>query len=1181
MLLPALLYCTLAVNPTIIPLRSEEDLKKISACLTCQYVLLTDIALSTPWVPLGDTSNAFSGLLDGQGHTITFSGFSLSADETAGLFGTMDGATVFNLKLSSSGPMNGLSGAKNLSFGLLAARANGSTVYGCTGTLLGSIDIAGGALTGGGMFGTIVNSSVFRCYASTSVTISVLTGSFIGGLAGNIANTTLESCEARVLITASTDANMSLAGLVGHGQGLSVLNTVVIGSLSLKDSGQKTHIGGIIGHEEAGFSGSVLTSCMCRITVQLVVPEVADVGGLIGFSNYSSTIERCNVALSVIGTWNDIGEVAVIGGVVGSARVKLLNITHTYINNSLSIPPQSDNSTLAIFVGGLVGYINATVALINQSAAIINLNMTVRFLTAGGLVGQIQGALVTIQNSGVSGMITALGEEQHVAIIGGLVGLAAKTTIEQCYYIGNITNTEGIWQCVGVLVGDMKASTLVFSFGVSFIKVYTNTLFAGGVGRLELSMIKGCYIHTSIDAIAIEKIAMGIMAGNQSAGVRIENSFGVGKIKIIGLTSSGSIGAFVGSMSSGRGNESITESYAWGKISIQMSSGDNLQLGGFVGTLSTQVELMSCLAYVEMTSIVVPAATGLLAGAVIANPKDPSPAKQIAFSVVYTIPKEQLYNIKLIGTNAGITIKDSYCAQYNGATDCIFISTLNTQTFLKNFDFVKTFQFNASIANGSLALRTLPVPTSESTIEDPEFVFPGAGSSAAWSASMWQTNPSVLGGYLYLATIDYAPHCGMHNGCHGIGTSPISTLCASGWSGASSLAVPHGCNIFGCTSDSDCSGHGVCSAGACTCANGYTGADCSEPVCVEIDGEACGFDTCVPLASAALTGVCQCQTTEYLTPMGSCAPGCPPLGLGVCLGAKSFACFPGYQAANQCFEYKCTAGADSCNGKGTCTGGACACTGGSTLLAGNCYTPCTASVTTGCLQLGCGEGNSCSNRGKCTPALDEGAASCMCNVDDSGSPTDTTFGGPLCAGCQPGYAVHNNDCVVDRCPLCDGGSCEYNETENAIVCWCPKGQIADVGVCRTHVCGKCATGTCLPIPDSQNPRDLFCICNTRPSDGTCYELDCLSCTGGSCVFNSSVMKIQCVCPNGLKFNEVSGACENVANRTSKTTTIILCVVIIGGAAIIAAATATGVIVTRKRQGWRHPRPTPFSARFQK
>lgn len=114
---------------------------------------------------------------------------------------------------------------------------------------------------------------------------------------------------------------------------------------------------------------------------------------------------------------------------------------------------------------------------------------------------------------------------------------------------------------------------------------------------------------------------------------------------------------------------------------------------------------------------------------------------------------------------------------------------------------------------------------------------------------------------------------------------PSSTLCAA--------ATP----VCACATDVDCVGpvgeHSLCDRGACACAVGWTGVDCSIPqlfatsedVCVsgvvDVSGRCCSADTAVNA-----TGFC-CPPASQLDAHGSCCS--PPLRLdacGVCGGSS-------------------------------------------------------------------------------------------------------------------------------------------------------------------------------------------------------------------------------------------------------------------------------------------------------
>lgn len=149
----------------------------------------------------------------------------------------------------------------------------------------------------------------------------------------------------------------------------------------------------------------------------------------------------------------------------------------------------------------------------------------------------------------------------------------------------------------------------------------------------------------------------------------------------------------------------------------------------------------------------------------------------------------------------------------------------------------------------------------------------------------------------------------------------------------------------------------------------------------------------------------------------------------------------------------------------------------------------------------------------CIPTITSGSAACVCNADSTGAPTETGFGGPLCADCAPGYVSRSGRGVADQCTRYEGGECALGETENAIVC--RAGQKMKDGACYSSACGKCRDGMCRPIPEGADPKELVPICRPGVAPSACYTLNCIRSTGGNRAANTGSIAVECVCPGAF------------------------------------------------------------------
>lgn len=117
-IVPAGTVISSAENQTIpdgyIPIYDIEGLVAINNDLTANYILMADIDMTDDvapggkwdcgygWLPIGSSSSdSFSGIFDGNGHTIKGMRIENSTDSYIGLFGCIDDATVKNLRMEN------------------------------------------------------------------------------------------------------------------------------------------------------------------------------------------------------------------------------------------------------------------------------------------------------------------------------------------------------------------------------------------------------------------------------------------------------------------------------------------------------------------------------------------------------------------------------------------------------------------------------------------------------------------------------------------------------------------------------------------------------------------------------------------------------------------------------------------------------------------------------------------------------------------------------------------------------------------------------------------------------------------------------------------------------------------------------------------------------------------------
>lgn len=205
------------------------------------YILTGDIAIDGEWKPIGTNTNKFQGSFDGAGHYITgnISVSNVMANEGAGIFGVISGATIKNLNNQANITVSVAEPTKNNTFvGGIAGRAlYKNTIVHCSnsGAIVSNAGFTGGIL--GQLYlsnadGAKVNEArIEACWNTADITNNVssanTTSMGIGGIVGSI-NTANEQVVDKAIVVGCynkdtnlgfTDGNKKpayVAGIVGY-----------------------------------------------------------------------------------------------------------------------------------------------------------------------------------------------------------------------------------------------------------------------------------------------------------------------------------------------------------------------------------------------------------------------------------------------------------------------------------------------------------------------------------------------------------------------------------------------------------------------------------------------------------------------------------------------------------------------------------------------------------------------------------------------------------------------------------------------------------------------------------------------------------------------------------------------------------------------------------------------------
>lgn len=253
--------------------------------------LAADITLSGSWDGIGTESLPFSGVFDGNGHSI--SGLS-SQSNYSGLFGVVNNATIHDLMVSGS-----FSDGQYV--GGIAGKAVSSTIDNCQ----SSVYISSGSYLGG-IVGSSENCTISNC-AHTENTIGNTSSSHVGGIAGYTSSQTeIYNCSNAGRIYGYD----CYGGIVGY-HGSNCLITNCYNTAAFKDMYYIDTAGGIVGYNCGRIVNCYSSGSMTCKTINGDM-GMKMCGGVVGYNHTDSYCYCCyflqqppiNNGLSYVGDLN-------------------------------------------------------------------------------------------------------------------------------------------------------------------------------------------------------------------------------------------------------------------------------------------------------------------------------------------------------------------------------------------------------------------------------------------------------------------------------------------------------------------------------------------------------------------------------------------------------------------------------------------------------------------------------------------------------------------------------------------------------------------------------------------------------------------------------------------------------------------------------------------------------------
>ena len=245
-------------------------------------------------------TNAFTGVFDGNGHTISNFTYDTNNTERIGLFGFVDsGAEIRNLAMENVS----VNGGCGKAIGGLAGVNNG-IISNCN---------VGGTISGNQGISGLVGLHLYGMISGCSVKGSVSGNAFTGGLVG---------WNGSIILYSYADCTVSgkdhqIGGLVGFDDGGMISNCYSTGAVDGNSS-----VGGLIGGSDCG------TISNCYATA-LVVGS-SDIGGLVGES-FDSSFAGCFWNKDVDPSLTGVGNTGDPNGVIGEITANMKK-EHTFVD---------------------------------------------------------------------------------------------------------------------------------------------------------------------------------------------------------------------------------------------------------------------------------------------------------------------------------------------------------------------------------------------------------------------------------------------------------------------------------------------------------------------------------------------------------------------------------------------------------------------------------------------------------------------------------------------------------------------------------------------------------------------------------------------------------------------------------------------------------------------------------
>ena len=512
------------------------------------------------WIPIGNESAYFSGVLEGNNYKILNLYNKDIENSNQGLFGYLENATIQNMQINS-GSVSGIDYVASI-----VGKAKNINIINC----INNVEITAKNGYAGGIAGLIEeNGTIEKCVNNSSISsteyVSEGKDTFIGGIIGasyaNISESTnngnitsiysatggiagesfkeISNCDNNGIVQVTgknINSDSTIGGIVGYIENGKVENCN--NNNEVKSGGNC--VGGVVGISS---SSEILN---CNNISQVTAYNGSCVGGILGlFGGNQKVIENCsNSGKIVVNGLNATNGNSLAGGICGQTQEGL-------INNCINT---GDVTSSGAYVGGICGVtVNSITNSQNSGNITVNEANNDNNCCAGGIAGQIDASFVQeeikIDNCSNTGEVIDIRID-----VAGITAVNIGAVVQNSFNTGNVNSANGI---VGGIVGDS---------------------FEDSKGTKPI--IRNCYNtgditsqNTVISGNSVDSYVGGIVAGNHGIVSSCWNSG-----KITGISCIGGV--------CGASLDTISDSYNVGIIeSIGKNANGDSTIGGIAGVL--------------------------------------------------------------------------------------------------------------------------------------------------------------------------------------------------------------------------------------------------------------------------------------------------------------------------------------------------------------------------------------------------------------------------------------------------------------------------------------------------------------------------------------------------------------------------------------------------------------------